>query len=930
MEQPPSSRRNFTQSFLPWIVAAGVLGLYLATLASWVTLPALDLTGQVLGWNWWQPKVGRPLYHLLTMPVKALPAGAQLLALNAFAAVCSALTLALLARSVALLPQDRTHDQRARLQDENGLLAVRGNWLPPLLAVLACGLQLSFWEHATAATGEALDLLLFAASIWCLLEFRLGRADKWLSRFALACGLGFANNWAMLGFAPFLFLALVWFKGREFFNFRFLGRLAVWGAVGLLIHLFNPLTASPEFGFSFGDFLTAELGAQKNLLLYSPRGRVLILSFVTLLPLTLIGIRWSSGFGDVSAAGAWLSGFMFRFIHAGFLGVTVYMTFDQAFSPRALGEGRAMLLFYYLGALVIGYCAGYFLLLCGTDEVKAWRKPGPVGKVVNFTLVGVLWLGLVALPGWLGVKNLPSLRAQNGSAVREFAGQLVKGLPGQGTLALSEQPTHLLLVAAYFHGQTTPHILLDGRMLQLTRYHRQLSRRHPGRWPDPGATADTQVLPPAAIAAFLGMQSRSNHVVTLHPPTPAIYLENLYPVPTGFTFELHVYQTNEIVPPPALKTPDAGIASFFTGNEGKMSAGSPDHSFLLNSGSTLLNDGAVRFQRAGAWTNAQSWFDAAAKLNPSNLVAVLNRDFNESLRTGKPSASDPAKIAQELLGPGQTWGSVLARYGPPDEPNFCFALGQLLRQASMPRQAIIQFTRAAELAPTNVAAHLAMADTFIALGLPDRAHAALESARAKPELRAGVVGYEAAFLRLDALHLSLKGQKTEAEKAFVAALQKHPNDLPLLDSLTELYLFTARFTNALALTDAQLKLAPTSPRALVNKGGILIQMKQYEAALPSLDKVIELQPNHPGAHLNRALALLSLNRLDDAAKDYRRVIELAPTTYNGHFGLGEIAWQRKQTADARKHYEAGLKLAPANSPEAKLMHQRLKELSGGK
>ena len=103
-----------------------------------------------------------------------------------------------------------------------------------------------------------------------------------------------------------------------------------------------------------------------------------------------------------------------------------------------------------------------------------------------------------------------------------------------------------------------------------------------------------------------------------------------------------------------------------------------------------------------------------------------------------------------------------------------------------------------------------------------------------------------------------------------------------------------------AVTEAQLKVAPTSPRALVNKGGILIQLKQFEAALAPLSKLIELQPRHPGAHLNRAMAQMNLNRLDDAAKDYDKLIELAPATHNGHFGLGEIAWQRKQASEARR------------------------------
>lgn len=942
MDNPtsPSAPRNFTLSVLPWVVAASALVLYLVTLASWVTLPSLGLTAQVLGWDWWNPKLGRPLYHLLTLPVKALPAGSQFAALNAFAALCSALTLALLARSVALLPQDRTRDQRALLREGNSLLAIPANWLPPLLAVLACGLQLTFWEHATAATGEALDLLLFAAAIGCLLEFRQDHDDQWLARFALACGLGFANNWAMVGFAPFLLAALVWVKGREFFRLRFLGRLAAWGGPGLLLYLFNPLTASPEFGFGFGEFFQAELGAQKNLLLYSPKGRVLLLACVTLLPLALIGVRWSSTFGDVSAAGSFLSNLLFRLLHALFLAGCVFMTLDQAFSPRTLGDGRAMLLFYYLGALVIGYCTGYFLLLCGKKEEKSWQQPSALGTALNFIILCLLWLGLIALPAWLVLKNLPSLRAQNGPAVREFATQLTKGLPGQGALALSEQPTHLLLVAAQLHGQPSPHILLEARMLMLTRYHRQLARRHGGRWPDPGATPDTQVIPPQAIASFLGAQTSSNHVFLLHPPLPATYLENLYAEPLGAVSALHLYPTNQIVPPPlspearrlslswapkdvrVWQPPDTDSAKVET---------APDLLTLRAYYSSIANAMGVDLLRSGSPTNEVSaLFALALKLNPNNLVAVLNRDSAEARRTGQPSASNPAKIAQELLAVHQNWPAVLARHGVPDEANFCFALGHLYRQGGLPRQAIIQLTRVTELAPTNHTAHLLLADTFITQGAPDFAKAVLDAARARPELRAGLAASEAAVLRLDALYLSQKGKPAEAEQAFADALKKFPSDLPLLDSLTEIFLLSGRFTNALVLTDAQLKVAPTSPRALVNKGGLHIQLKQFEAALVPLNQLVELQPSHPGARLNRALTLMNLNRPAAAAQDYQKLIELAPDKHNGHFGLGDIAWQRKDAAEARKHYTAGLKLAPPDAPETKIAQQRLKELGGDK
>ena len=88
------------------------------------------------------------------------------------ALVCASLTLGLLARSVALLPQDRLAQQRDLARNEKALLCVPARGWPPVLAAVALGLQLTFWEHATAGSGEMLELLLFAGVIWCILEHR--------------------------------------------------------------------------------------------------------------------------------------------------------------------------------------------------------------------------------------------------------------------------------------------------------------------------------------------------------------------------------------------------------------------------------------------------------------------------------------------------------------------------------------------------------------------------------------------------------------------------------------------------------------------------------------------------------------------------------------------------------------------------------------
>ena len=78
---------------------------------------------------------------------------------------------------------------------------------------MLCGLQLSFWEHATAVTGAMIDLLLFAYVIRCLLEFRIDQDEAWLCRCALVYGAGMANDWAMVGYLPIFIAALVRITG---------------------------------------------------------------------------------------------------------------------------------------------------------------------------------------------------------------------------------------------------------------------------------------------------------------------------------------------------------------------------------------------------------------------------------------------------------------------------------------------------------------------------------------------------------------------------------------------------------------------------------------------------------------------------------------------------------------------------------------------
>src|SRR4026209_1517994 len=102
---------GFVQRALPWVLAAGFLAVYGLTLTRWVSYQGLETLARAAGWNWNLAYL-QPLHFRGFYPVRLLPAGSQVIVLTLFSAICSVLTLALLARSVAILPFDRTRDQR--------------------------------------------------------------------------------------------------------------------------------------------------------------------------------------------------------------------------------------------------------------------------------------------------------------------------------------------------------------------------------------------------------------------------------------------------------------------------------------------------------------------------------------------------------------------------------------------------------------------------------------------------------------------------------------------------------------------------------------------------------------------------------------------------------------------------------------------------
>lgn len=587
MGTPRQSESRFVEHGLPWVIAGGGLVTYLATLNHWLTLPSLALAADVNGWSW-QPILFQPVLFLLTWPLRWLPGHEAALALNLLSVVCATLTLALLAHSVMLLPQNRLDEQRRLAQEEQALVWLPGGWVPVVLAAVALGLQLTFWENATAASGEMLELLLFACAIWCLLQYRIDPRRCWLDRTALLCGVAAANSWAMVGFLPLFGVALLRSKGLRFFklgflrraersdwksarrrissDLRFFLRMGLFGLAGLSLILLLPLvqTFSPDSRFGFWEALGAVAGAyQASLFLLTGkvfarhREVAFILVTVSFLPVLVLSIRWRTFAGRGRRGGLGPAGIAFYVAHAFLLLLCLWVVFDPPFSPREisrrLGLSLRFLPLYYLGALSIGYYSGFLLLIIENRGRRRLAQPAlrwTTPKIV-YALFGLTLLGLL-------VRNAPAIRVTNGPYLDEYARLAVNSLPPGGAVVLSEDPSRLALLRAALvrEGKSSRYLLVDANALPLEPYRAWLGRNYPNSWPEPKvearppsqdllASLASVPLDAAGLVRLLTLLVQSNRVFYLHPGFGYLF-EDLDLQPHGLLYELKPYPTNAL------------------------------------------------------------------------------------------------------------------------------------------------------------------------------------------------------------------------------------------------------------------------------------------------------------------------------------------------------------------------------------------------
>jgi tetratricopeptide (TPR) repeat protein len=954
-------RRDFVRRLLPWLLGVAMLALYLVTLNSWVSFFNWRTVMKVSGWLW-LPDLSNPLYHLATLPFRVLPAAAIPVALNLFSAACAALTLGLLARSVALLPHDRTEAQLVRERNEFGLLTFRIAWLPPLLAVLLCGLQLTFWKSATNGSNEMLDLLLFAFVVWSLLEYRLDGREGRLFWSALVVGAGMAEDPSMVGFFPLFIVAIVWLRGLSFFNIQFLTRMTFCGLAGISLFLLFPVlfafSSSTPWTFWEGLKLSIEPQYQTlkmyflcvaNLGQYFD-GLVMPL-FISLMPLLVMSIRWK--ISDSSRIGSALANVTFHAIHAVFLGVCVWLVFDPSFSPRAKGLDQSL---YYLIALSTGYYIGYFLLVFGKKHPRAIEFPPIFVRLFNLTVIAGVWLLAVLAVAGLIYKNAPLIRATNGKEIHQFASLITEKLPRSSAIVLSDDPVLLYLTKAELarEGRAKDYLMIEADSLIYPEYHRYLHKNWPEKWPLLVSLKQTGELNTTGLAAMMAMLGRSNELCYLH-PSFGYYFERFYLEPHGMIYTLKTLPNDTLIPPPADKDLIAENEAFWADArtrelasvENAIAPPAPDTSdtFAQRVFARLhvpqewdinavdigvycsrdLDFWGVELQRAGELTNAAAAFQSSLALNTNNLVARINLDFNGTLRAGQSPVVDPSQVT-DRIGRLISIPAMLTQDGPFDDPSFCFAYGYLLIQGENYRQAAAPFTRVHELVPGYLPALRMLARIYALNHLPDRV---LDVLRV-PLNRPGDFSPNSADLTdmhmLAAAAYFQKNEPAAGSRLLETEISRNPTNDTLSLMIEEIYASRGMYSNAQVVVDHRLDVSPDDPRWLYAQGSIYNFQKKYDEAIATLNRVLAVQRDDNQVLYQLGLAYLGSSNLDEARIDFEKVQESSTNFYPVVYQLGEIAWQQQDTNQAIRYYKLYLSNAPTNTVEARTAVERLRDL----
>jgi tetratricopeptide (TPR) repeat protein len=635
--------------------------------------------------------------------------------------------------------------------------------------------------------------------------------------------------------------------------------------------------------------------------------------------------------------------------------------------------GPGFLSFYYLAALSVGYFSGYVLLVFGRDVVFRWGQATGVLRALNMAVVGLLWAAAIGLPAILFYVNFPHIRDFNGPVVAEFGNEMAGALPAKPAIVLADDPARLYLAmgASQRLGLAGQHAFVESPALLHGEYLRYLADRYPSFRKE---LASPERLPAQInsrqVSVLLVHLAQRQPVYYLH-PSFGDYFERVCMTPYRLGGNVHPSPTNAlatlVLTPEEIATNQAywdarerGSLALLPGLT-KRSADAlrvaDYYSQILDCWGTDLQKAATELKlslplKEAMLKDANDQFAEALLLNPSNIMARVNLQYNAHLRGVQPAGAlvSSSDVAAHFL---NHWDIALNLFGPADVPDLDIHIGRFFAQRGVFLQAAHLFQRCVELAPHHPAGELDLAETYIDLGLLDAALVLIK------DVREHSTQNPLEMVRLEALVYATKNDFAQADKLLTDEHNKNPKDDKFAGVMAEFYRrmgYTvlresggdpAReksaekdaaiwFKKAMTALDEQLQLlnaltANTLEISGINlrKAEIQMTIQDYASAIITLTAMLRQDPGMQVPLLNRAISELQIGRLDAAKDDYLALEKMLPKPSQVvYYGLAQVAHAQNDKPAEIRYDRLYLKYAPHNTQEATNVTRQLHALEG--
>ena len=187
------------------------------------------------------------------------------------------------------------------------------------------------------------------------------------------------------------------------------------------------------------------------------------------------------------------------------------------------------------------------------------------------------------------------------------------------------------------------------------------------------------------------------------------------------------------------------------------------------------------------------------------------------------------------------------------------------------QEAAIEYQNALKINPRLAAARLKLGETYLQLGVPQRALA--EYSRAADLL---------------------------------------PDDLEVQITLGRLLALHGRFEDARGRAELVLKRNPSHIDAQLLLGNSLAGLKDLDAAVAEIEAAIQLDPSEARSHANLGAVQMVKGNADAARAAFEKAVELDPRSSSAHLALAGFYWSVRDVAAAERHMKTVLELEPGH------------------